>query len=927
MSATAAIYAKWQELKSKGLDLGAKVGAEADAGYGGRVQIYERGRIYWHTNTGAHEVHGGILTKYLAGGGPGVNPQTGRRHFGFPVTDEERTADGLFPISRFEFGEIDFVSGSGGGVSIFGDFYTEWKRLGKEIGRLQHPITEPVSVAGGQAVYFERGVMWQGSASDGKVITCAIDLPQLGRPRLINPDDQYERRFPRLATWSNLSTPVANAILARDRALFQKLWENRLVARRVNKPGTQVEQIVLRAEPTEVGSQSSLFTNVYVTLVLPNDAPTPLRDRALYNIGLRLPNGNIFVLAPHSLYIKRSWANFGVIHATDIHVSRRLEAFRGKLRAAATKNSQLAAGVQEYNNFNDSFRDLIRYANRLHDLGMLDAILATGDLVDYAFEEGERKSYNGGNFAFFERMVRGQVPSPDGVPSEELRVPIYTTMGNHDYRVNPYHLLCTVDVPGPWNKTVREYSTHNVTEPEAAAIQGGHPWIDPDEALKMILVDTGNWRKEYEYYLRRINNKGSYLVPFGAHRVVMLDTREDAGLPTSADWGTILNILVGEITGTLNPNLRQAHKGSAPNSLGVRTSDINLVRQALGEAGSNGVVIVGMHAPAISVRRREFAHYFRQTERPSADRRELYGYLLRLMTVVELEVLLRAVFGTATITQAQKLHDYVNGLSSEPYSADSWRRITTYLDENGGAREFTQAGVSHFKAGSVDRMLNDGIALDATGSFLKYCAGVDAARSVDIVLAGHHHDRVEYRLRWDAARQQLRYYTDFYTENPDVYYPSVRVGVKDPVHLRVRAGAPFNGQPTLVRDHRHSPVLEYAQLDVPPYDNPLDKAGDPRTWWQSHRPLLLETASLGPIDYSHRAAGNPRPHATFQGFRLIAVDNNVISKIRYVTLQELRRNNFRMPWEIAAVSTPAEPAEPMTLAAPQPEAEPAPVMA
>lgn len=66
----------------------------------------------------------------------------------------------------------------------------------------------------------------------------------------------------------------------------------------------------------------------------------------------------------------------------------------------------------------------------------------------------------------------------------------------------------------------------------------------------------------------------------------------------------------------------------------------------------------------------------------------------------------------------------------------------------------------------------------------------------------------------------------------------------------------------------------------------------------------------------------PRNCATFQGFRLIAVNNNVISKIRYVTLRELRRNNFRMPWEIAATSTPAEPAEPMTLAAPQPEAEP-----
>ncbi len=128
MSSTTDIQAKFQDLKNRGLDLGAKVDAERDAGFGGRVQVYEGGRIYWHPSTGAHEVHGGILQKYLSMNGPDFNPATGRRDFGFPITDEIRTAYDLYPISHFEFGSIIWGPlGTDGGVSISGDFRKAWE--------------------------------------------------------------------------------------------------------------------------------------------------------------------------------------------------------------------------------------------------------------------------------------------------------------------------------------------------------------------------------------------------------------------------------------------------------------------------------------------------------------------------------------------------------------------------------------------------------------------------------------------------------------------------------------------------------------------------------------------------------------------------------------------------------------------------------
>jgi len=116
MSSTSDISAKWQALKqgAQPLDLGAAQGPEQDAGYGGRVQVYANGRIYWHPHAGgAHEVHGGILACYLALGGPGVDAASGQRLLGFPCGDEARTADERFPTQGFESGALTWVRDQG----------------------------------------------------------------------------------------------------------------------------------------------------------------------------------------------------------------------------------------------------------------------------------------------------------------------------------------------------------------------------------------------------------------------------------------------------------------------------------------------------------------------------------------------------------------------------------------------------------------------------------------------------------------------------------------------------------------------------------------------------------------------------------------------------------------------------------------------
>lgn len=81
---------KLQQLRNAGFDVGIKITGEQDCGYGGKMQQFANATIYYHAVMGsaAHEVHGGIRTKYLAMGGHHINPATGNRSLGFPIKEE-----------------------------------------------------------------------------------------------------------------------------------------------------------------------------------------------------------------------------------------------------------------------------------------------------------------------------------------------------------------------------------------------------------------------------------------------------------------------------------------------------------------------------------------------------------------------------------------------------------------------------------------------------------------------------------------------------------------------------------------------------------------------------------------------------------------------------------------------------------------------
>ena len=170
--------------------------------------------------------------------------------------------------------------------------------------------------------------------------------------------------------------------------------------------------------------------NTRITYGLPSKAA--LQERQLYDVAVRGDDGQWKAIAPHAIYYRSTWNEFGIAHVTDIHLARRIDYFPGRLEQLGRSEA-----AQRMYNWNDRFRGFIRYANYLHSIGVLDVILATGDIVDYIFEDDDDQN-GGGNPLFAREIILGRWPSPGFEDVGELRVPIFMTGGNHDYRKHPY---------------------------------------------------------------------------------------------------------------------------------------------------------------------------------------------------------------------------------------------------------------------------------------------------------------------------------------------------------------------------------------------------------------------------------------------------------------------------------------------------------
>jgi Calcineurin-like phosphoesterase len=610
----------------------------------------------------------------------------------------------------------------------------------------------------------------------------------------------------------------------------------------------------LSVSPVGPGTTSTASLSVGGVVMAPNDdvhavslRTEGLANRQLYDVVLQLDGGETRRIAPHAIYFRQDWRDFGLAHITDMHVARRIDKFRALLREAGRDEA-----ADRVINWNDRFRGFVRYANQLHDEGRLDLIVATGDLYDYIYETDDDPT-GGGNPEFLAQLILGLAPGPDFPDVEELRVPLCVVPGNHDYRNNPYRLV--FDLNAKWGglstldvRRVHNHFGYSLKAEDAAALgrrldgmtTDDVPNLSAGQAAPMVDVD-----KQMSAYEAFIGAKGSYVLELGPHRIVMLDTSWDVGVMTDLIDG------VRTFFGVTSEDER-SFVGGSPNCEGIDGLEFRDAVLALDNAPPGALVVLGMHAPLLNTPENEYPYFMRESQRPAQGDQP-----------------------AAWVGRVEP--GSLGAMSAE--AAPEWR--PTWFAEPHDHRE-----VRFIKRGSTLEGLDYGVARGQADELLERIAGIGTKRRADLVLGGHTHRHNEFRVGVEDG--EMRFYLDFYTSNPAAYYPtrywagpSFQVTHVNVVERAHEASSPW----TAPADQKWDKVIE-----IPPYPNPLDKATDKRQWWSEHRPLVIQTSALGPLD---------NDQVPFSGFRLITVVDNVIENIHFLSSKRLEANQWVLPFEEA----------------------------
>ncbi|MHA1733931.1 MAG: metallophosphoesterase family protein [Promethearchaeota archaeon] len=309
-----------------------------------------------------------------------------------------------------------------------------------------------------------------------------------------------------------------------------------------------VEARVVRVEPHKVGQFSYLrslaLRNIFgprdvfytVTLSVPAVRIDPPRRFLLFDLMYVNPKRAVNTNY-HSVCItrERDWSDFTFYQFSDLHVAKRndevfdLVATRkykdvdfslrieDELKRADNRlffderlrrSMEFFAFLNRANNFNNNLRQMISYANREANQGRLDFIVFTGDLVDYLKIRilGGRVPEKRNNWQFLHHLLVGHGDE------EGLEVPVFTVVGNHDFRLNSYRI---------WGYTrfniASEFRAFRLTREEAKYY---NPLIlhNPLRANSKALVD----------YHRLFNAKLNFFLQLGKFHFLFYNSGSDA---------------------------------------------------------------------------------------------------------------------------------------------------------------------------------------------------------------------------------------------------------------------------------------------------------------------------------------------------------------------------------------------------------------
>jgi LGFP repeat len=166
-----AIRDKWLALQARGVRIGEALDVEKPTFDGaGRAQEFRGGTISWRSEHGAFAAWGLIRARWV---------EIGRERFGYPITDETGTPDGIGRFNHFRAvhlpghpeASIYWTPGTGA-HEIFGAIRAKWASLGWEKSSLGYPVgpeTDRSDGRPGREQRFQHGrLIW--SAAGGAVL-------------------------------------------------------------------------------------------------------------------------------------------------------------------------------------------------------------------------------------------------------------------------------------------------------------------------------------------------------------------------------------------------------------------------------------------------------------------------------------------------------------------------------------------------------------------------------------------------------------------------------------------------------------------------------------------------------------------------------------------------------------------------------------
>jgi hypothetical protein len=166
----------------------------------------------------------------------------------------------------------------------------------------------------------------------------------------------------------------------------------------------------------------------------------------LYDLALSV-HGVVVGRVKHALCLRAGDSTVKFVHLTDLHVAARNDMWEAEVHAVI-EGSPVTPDPQHFNNFNMCLRKFIQWANQQADEGQLDFVFMLGDLVDFNRTGLLDRTPDDSNWSALIEILSNK--------EKGLRVPIFTTTGNHDWRTFPYSPVFRLDLFGITKKCAEE---------------------------------------------------------------------------------------------------------------------------------------------------------------------------------------------------------------------------------------------------------------------------------------------------------------------------------------------------------------------------------------------------------------------------------------------------------------------------------------